>query len=146
MIGANPAGGKVAPPAGEGEAQLVLAFDAPDAAAEVTRCRCAAPGRILSLEPCAGEAYLDAQASRRRTKPMGTQHEMTLAELLRRFPDDTAAERWFEAQRWPQGRFCPDCGSTNTAVVKTRRPMPYRCRDCRAHFSVRKGTTADSSA
>ena len=61
------------------------------------------------------------------------------------FPDDAAAEAWFEAQRWPEGRFCPDCGSTNTVPVKNRRPMPYRCRDCRAHFSVRKGTVMQSS-
>ena len=37
---------------------------------------------------------------------MSTQ-DMSLAELFRRFPDDAAAERWFEAQHWPQGRFCP---------------------------------------
>ena len=36
-------------------------------------------------------------------------------------------------------------GSTNTAVVKSRKPMPYRCRDCRGHFSVRKGTVMQSS-
>ena len=70
---------------------------------------------------------------------------MTLAELFRRFPDNAAAERWFEAQRWTQGRFCPDFGSTNTVAVKARRPMPYRCRDCRGHFSVRKGTTMQGS-
>ena len=42
-------------------------------------------------------------------------------------------------------RFCPDCGSLNVAVVKSRKPMPYRCRDCRAHFSVKKGTVMESS-
>ena len=70
---------------------------------------------------------------------------LTVIELFRIFPDDTAAERWFEEQRWPQGRFCPDCGSTNTVAVKNRKPMPYRCRDCRGHFSVRKGTVMQSS-
>ena len=70
---------------------------------------------------------------------------LTVIELLRMFPDDAAAEAWFEKQRWPEGRFCPDCGSTNTVRVKSRKPMPYRCRDCRNHFSVRKGTVMQSS-
>ena len=62
------------------------------------------------------------------------------------FPDDVAAENWFEEQRWPNGeRFCPECGSVNYAVVANRKPMPYRCRDCRKHFSVRKGTAMQSS-
>ncbi len=70
---------------------------------------------------------------------------MTVMELLQMFPDNTSAETWFEEQRWPDGRFCPDCGSVNTVPVKTRKPMPYRCRDCRNHFSVRKGTVMQSS-
>ena len=80
-------------------------------------------------------------------KAPGKSHRegLTVIELLRMFPDDAAAEAWFEAQRWPEGRFCPDCGSTNTVPVKDRRPMPYRCKDCRNHFSVRKGTVMQSS-
>ena len=80
-------------------------------------------------------------------KAPGRSHRtgMTVMELLRKFPDDAAAEAWFEAQRWPDGRFCPDCGSTNTVAVVSRKPMPYRCRDCRHHFSVRKGTVMQSS-
>ena len=70
---------------------------------------------------------------------------LTIIELLEMFPDDAAANRWFEDQRWPEGRFCPDCGSTNTVTVANRKPMPYRCRDCRHHFSVRKGTVMQSS-
>ena len=70
---------------------------------------------------------------------------MTVIQLLEAFPDDAAAEAWFEAQRWPDGRFCPDCGSTNTVATKARKPMPYRCRACRAHFSVRKGTVMQAS-
>ena len=62
------------------------------------------------------------------------------------FPDDKAAEEWFEAVRWPNGkRFCPDCGSVRYAVVASRKPMPYRCKDCRQYSSVRKGTVMQSS-
>ena len=80
-------------------------------------------------------------------KAPGRSHRtgMTVMQLIRMFPDNAAAEKWFEAQRWPEGRFCPDCGSVNTAAVASRKPMPYRCRDCRAHFSVRKGTVMQSS-
>ena len=62
------------------------------------------------------------------------------------FPDDAAAEAWFEEQRWPNGeRYCPDCGSKRYAVNASRKPMPYRCQDCRGHFSVTKGTVMQSS-
>jgi len=70
---------------------------------------------------------------------------LTATELLEMFPDDAAAEKWFEEQRWPEGRFCPRCGSLDTYAVANRRPMPYHCRDCREYFSVRFGTTMQSS-
>ena len=70
---------------------------------------------------------------------------LTVVQLLGMFPDDESAEGWFEKKRWPDGRYCPDCGSINTVPVASRKPMPYRCRDCRNHFSVRKGTVMQSS-
>ena len=71
---------------------------------------------------------------------------MTIIELFRMFPNDEAAERWFEEQRWgKEGPACPDCGSCRYAVIKNRKPMPYRCMDCRKHYSVRKGMVMESS-
>lgn len=70
---------------------------------------------------------------------------ITAIELFRLFPDDEAAEKWFEEQRWPEGRLCPDCGSTRTVETKNRKPWPYRCKDCRHGFSVKKGTVMQSS-
>ena len=71
---------------------------------------------------------------------------LSVIELFRMFPDDQTAEAWFEAVRWPEGeRFCPDCGSTRYATVTGRKPMPYRCKDCRQYFSVRKGSVMQSS-
>ena len=71
---------------------------------------------------------------------------LSIIELFAMFPDDAAAEAWFEAVRWPNGkRFCPECGSVRYAVVTSRKPMPYRCKDCRQYFSVRKGTVMQSS-
>ena len=80
-------------------------------------------------------------------KAPGRSHRkgMTVFELLETFPDDDTAEKWFEEQRWPEGRFCPHCGSTNTREEKDRKPMPYRCKDCRGHFSVKHGTVMQSS-
>lgn len=65
---------------------------------------------------------------------------MPLSELFRRFPDDASAERQFEAWRWPNGVVCPHCDSTRITRVASRRPMPYRCKDCRRHFSVTSHT------
>ena len=61
---------------------------------------------------------------------------ITLLDAFRMFPDDRAAEAWFVENRWPNGVACPACGSLNILHVKTRKPQPYRCRDCRKCFSV----------
>ena len=71
---------------------------------------------------------------------------MSIIETFDMFPDNATAEAWFEEQRWPGGeRFCPDCGSVRYSTLKSRKPMPYRCLDCKGHFSVKKGTVMQSS-
>ena len=62
---------------------------------------------------------------------------MSIAEFFRRFPDDRAAEAWFVSRRWPDGPICPHCSSMCITEVASRRPQPYRCKDCRKHFSVK---------
>ena len=69
---------------------------------------------------------------------------LIVVQLLRMFPDNDTAERWFEKQRWPDGPVCPDCGCMR-AVRSTHPTMPWRCKDCRKHFSVKKGTVMESS-
>jgi len=59
------------------------------------------------------------------------------------FPDEESAVAWFESVRWKDGRFCPHCGSVRTAEAK--KPQPYRCKDCRKHFSCRTGTIVQSA-
>lgn len=76
--------------------------------------------------------------------PIGSQH-VSLAELFERFPDDAAAEKFFEKKIWENGRYCPDCGSVDTAAVESRKPMPYRCRDCGGYFSVKKASVMRAS-
>ena len=70
---------------------------------------------------------------------------LSLAGFFRRFPDDAAAEAWFTERRWPTGPECPHCGGTNVATIASRKPMPYRCRGCRKHFSVTVGTIMQST-
>ena len=71
---------------------------------------------------------------------------VSVLELAEMFPDDEAARRWFEAKVWPHGRYCPHCGSTNTVENAGKSEnRPYHCRDCKRHFSVRKGTVMEGS-
>jgi transposase-like protein len=65
---------------------------------------------------------------------------VSLYQFFQRFPGEEAARKYFEGNRWPDGASCPHCGSVAIAEVKNQKPMPYRCRDCRQHFSVRTGT------
>ena len=37
------------------------------------------------------------------------------------------------------------CGSLDAYRVKTGKPMPYRCRDCRQYFSLKTGTAMEDS-
>ena len=70
---------------------------------------------------------------------------ISLVELTRMFPDDETAEQWFIKVRWPVGVCCPECGSLNVQERKTRKPQPFRCRDCRKDFSVKTGTLMQGS-
>ena len=70
---------------------------------------------------------------------------ISLVELFQMFPDDATAEAWFVQVRWPEGVCCPKCGSLNVQERPTRKPQPYRCRDCRKDFSVRYDTLMHGS-
>ena len=72
---------------------------------------------------------------------------MTLVELIRKFPDDKAAEAWIAEIRWPDGPECPHCGCGNVQHPTAHKTMPYRCRGkgCRRFFSVRVGTVMQDS-
>ena len=72
---------------------------------------------------------------------------MSLVEIMQKFPDAEAAERWFERQFWPDGPFCPRCGSVNVQVGVKHPTMTHRCRDCegRPMFSLKTGTPMEGS-
>lgn len=70
---------------------------------------------------------------------------LSLYEFLQQFPDEAAAVDFFEKRRWGTEPYCPHCGSLSVSKVPSGIPMPYRCRDCRKHFSVRTGTVLAES-
>ena len=70
---------------------------------------------------------------------------ITLLEVTERFNTVEKGEQWFIEQRWANGIACPHCGDTNVATIANRKPMPFRCRGCRKHFSVKTGTVLHSS-
>ena len=69
---------------------------------------------------------------------------ISLTQLAEMFPDEDAAREWFEARIWPDGRRCPKCGSDDTTEANHSN-CPYRCRACRAYFSVKAGTLMEAS-
>lgn len=66
-------------------------------------------------------------------------------QFFQRFPNEEAARKHFEAQRWGNQPVCDHCGSVDVVEVKDHKPMPYRCKGCRKHFSVRTGTVLAES-
>ena len=69
---------------------------------------------------------------------------VTMTQLADMFPTEESARKWFETRIWPEGRFCPHCGSLRTHEV-SHKTMPYWCTDCRGFFSVKTGTAMSSS-
>lgn len=68
--------------------------------------------------------------------------KMSLMEITARFHDDETAEKWFIAQRWPDGVTCPRCDSDRVKEkVNGRGKRAFRCNDCRRDFT----TKTDSS-
>ena len=62
------------------------------------------------------------------------------------FHNKTAARRYLEKLRWPDGPVCPHCGTID-GHYKTKREGVYRCaaKECRKDFSVTIGTIFERS-
>ena len=63
-----------------------------------------------------------------------------------RFHDEDAAREHIEASRWPNGAFCPFCGSLNVHRMagKTQSGV-FLCNDCRMKFTCRTQTVMERS-
>lgn len=69
-----------------------------------------------------------------------------LVKAVQEFGDESKAEAWLVAQRWPDGMRCPYCQSDAISPRKSARKTPqYRCRDCRKDFTVKTGTIMQDS-
>ena len=64
-----------------------------------------------------------------------------------RFTDETAARKHLESLRWPQGPFCPHCGSFDATRLegKKHRAGLVQCNDCREQYTVTVGTVFERS-
>ena len=64
------------------------------------------------------------------------------------FHDDEAARLHLEAQRWPNGPYCPRCGEAERVTRlqgKSTAPGLCMCNSCRTKFSVTMGTIFERS-
>jgi transposase-like protein len=62
------------------------------------------------------------------------------------FHDEDAAREHIEASRWPNGVFCPHCGSLNVMRMAGKTQAGYfLCRDCSDKFTCRTGTLMERS-
>ena len=64
-----------------------------------------------------------------------------------RYTNETAAREHLESLMWPEGPFCPHCGSLNaTRLAGTHhRAGLVQCNDCRQQFTVTVGTVFERS-
>lgn len=62
----------------------------------------------------------------------------SLARLRRQYPTEAACRSLLEQFRWPQGPFCPHCGSYAHWDLSgsSCRPGLKECRDCRRQYTV----------
>ena len=64
-----------------------------------------------------------------------------------KFHDEDKAREWLEQARWPNGPFCPHCGSLRPSRMggTSGRPGLFHCTDCRGQFTVRTGQVMERS-
>jgi transposase-like protein len=63
------------------------------------------------------------------------------------FHDENAARAWLEMSRWPDGPFCPHCGTFNVSLMggEGHRKGLFHCHDCRGQFTVLTGSVMERS-
>ena len=75
---------------------------------------------------------------------------LTFIEVADMFRNEETAREWIENERWPDGPYCPKCGSFNVQSNIKHKTMTHRCRECmsgksKTMFTVRIGTVMEST-
>ena len=75
---------------------------------------------------------------------------ISFIEIADMFSDEDKAREWIAEHRWPDGPYCPKCGSFNVQCNIKHKTMTHRCRDCcsgksRTMFSIKTGTVMEGS-
>ena len=72
---------------------------------------------------------------------------LSLIQIGDMFPDEATARAWCVKRRWPNGPFCPHCGSFNVQSNIKHKTMTHRCRDCsnKPMFSLKTGTVLEGT-
>ena len=67
---------------------------------------------------------------------------ISLKKLMEMFATEDKAREWLVSELWPNGPYCPHCGSFNVQCDIRHGSMTHRCRDCptRPQFSLKTGT------
>lgn len=63
----------------------------------------------------------------------------SLVEFQKKFPNEKSCAEFLFKRRWPDGFFCPACGSLRAVELRSR-AYTYECRDCRRQTSITAGT------
>ena len=100
----------------ETDAALGLGFEDLEAQAQTPPVR----GR-----PSSRDSYVSMSKTKKAHPGRCHRKGLSLVEIISLFPNDEAAEDWFELQRWPEGIHWPNCGSIRYSIVRNRKPMPY---------------------
>jgi transposase-like protein len=77
---------------------------------------------------------------------------LNLVKLGAHYHDEESARKFLEALRWPEGPYCPHCGSTKAYRLRQKvdskkpgRPGLVKCGDCKKQYTVTVGTIFEAS-
>lgn len=79
---------------------------------------------------------------------MSTDDTPSFFTLTTQYPDESSAIEYFTKQRWPDGVYCPKCGSLSDVRkgrVTGRRLPRWHCLGCGKQFTVTSGTVMENT-
>ena len=105
------------------------------------------PEGEITTDEVPGDTSIEAMAKQKAGPPTKKEEQdiISLRQFDARISDEAAAVAFAEEQRWGDGLYCPKCGLDSCYRVKSGKPQPFRCRDCKKYFSVRVGTPMENS-